>query len=410
MSHILIIGKNHSVMKQYLASNNISYTVLQDELATKFPDKRFKNRVVCSFKNEAAVIAGLDKIKHPVDGVLCIYENYVLPAAWISSHLNIPGMPVEAAEACTDKELMRMKFDLSPEKISPGFKAVSTEEELVAFANAHDFPLILKPANLAKSLLVTKNDDMSQLLSNYRKANELLFTTYAKYAPNRAPKLIVEEYLEGSIHSVDAFVDANGDPHILENIVDYQTGYDIGFDDNFHYSRLLPSKLSESDSAALRHTADLGCRALGMKSSPAHIEIILTKNGPRIVEIGARNGGYRDRMHAYANGLDLAGNQLDVALSNPIHVTPDRNFGCAVIELFPKNPGTFIGIQNEQALRQMTSLKFLSIKAKPGQFIGKSSDGYKMTAVLMLGSENLDTLSQDLAYVRDNVVVMTDAS
>ena len=53
---------------------------------------------------------------------------------------------------------------------------------------------------------------------------------YKKYAANRKPKMIIEEFMEGSVHSVDAFVDSNGTPHVLESIVDYQTGYDMGFD------------------------------------------------------------------------------------------------------------------------------------------------------------------------------------
>ena len=52
------------------------------------------------------------------------------------------------------------------------------------------------------------------------------------------------EYIKGSIHSVDAFVDSDGSPQVLEQVVDYETGFDVGYDDNFHYSRILPSRLS----------------------------------------------------------------------------------------------------------------------------------------------------------------------
>ena len=409
MTHILIVGKNFSSMKEYLLANNYEYTVLQDVTATKFPNKKFKNRVVASFNSKSSVLHSLTKIQKPIDGVVCVYENYVLPTSWINEELGLPGMPLQAAEACTDKELMRTLFNNAPEKISPAFSVINSEQELVDFAKKHDFPLILKPANLAKSLLVTKNHSLEELIENYRKAQNLLKTTYAKYAPNRTPKLLVEEFLEGTIHSVDAFVDENGDPHILDNIVDYQTGYDIGYDDNFHYSRILPSTLSIDDKTSLRHVAELGCKSLGIKSSPAHIEIIMTKNGPRIVEIGARNGGYRERMHSYANNIDITANHISVALGKQPTIIGTSNNACAVLELFPKQPGTFLAINNYETLKYMDSLQYISIKASNGQYVGKSSDGYKMCAVIMLGSPSFDTLKRDLEYIRANVTVITDS-
>lgn len=409
MTHILIVGQKFSSLTDYLAEHGYDYTYLQDVAKTKFPDKKFKRRVVADFSDKTTLLATVDSLHAPVDGVIATYENYILPAAWIAEHLHVPGLPVSAAEACTDKFLMRSLFAQAPEKISPGFARVTSENDVREFAAAHAFPIILKPANLAKSLLVTKNHTLDELVANYQKSMDLLQTTYKKYAPNRTPSLIIEEFLEGSIHSVDAFVDSSGTPHVLDAVVDYQTGYDIGYDDNFHYSRILPSKLPVSDQAALKHCAEVGIQALGMKNSPAHVEIIMTKNGPRIVEIGARNGGYRERMHALANGIDITGNALALALDKPLNITKQRNDSCAVLELFPHHPGTFAGIQNEDLLRHLPSLQYLSIKAKPGQIIGKAADGFKMAAVVILHTpeQNSDAFWHDLDFISSKVKVMT---
>lgn len=406
MSHVLIVGKKFSTLTEYLEAHGHDFTFLQDVSTTKFPDKKFKRRVLADFSSKEALLSSLDDLKVRPDAVMATYENYILAAAWIAEHLGLPGMPVAAAEACTDKTIMRALFSEAPEKISPAFQTVTDEQSLIAFAETHEFPLILKPANLAKSLLVTKNHDLDELRSNYRKATDLLHTTYKKYAPNREPKLLVEEFLEGSIHSVDAFVDSEGAPHVLKQVVDYQTGYDIGYDDNFHYSRLLPSKLSDEDQAALRHCAEVGIRALGMKSSPAHVEIIMTTAGPRIVEIGARNGGYRERMHSLANGLDISGIALQVALGQPPTISALRNDACAVLELFPRVPGYFAGI-DEETLRGLASLQYLSVKAKEGSFIGKAGDGYKMAAVLILSSNDKATFDEDLEFVNSRDWITT---
>ena len=409
MAHVLLVGKGFSGTKQALKARGHTYTVLQDRDATKFPEKKFKRRVVTSFKDSGEYLAAVDNIhrQEPIDAALTVYENYIVACAQITSHLGLPGMSVEAAVACTDKEVMRTKFAAAPEKISPAFMAVHSREALVDFATTHEFPLILKPANLAKSLLVTKNNSLEELLANYDKALGLLASTYKKYAPNNTPKLIVEEFLEGSVHSVDAFVDANGEPHVLENVVDYQTGYDIGFDDNFHYSRLLPSTLPAETIAAIRHCAKIGCEALGMTSSPAHVEIILTPGGPRIVEIGARNGGYRERMHRLANDIDITANALALALNQPLDITPKRNDPVGVFELFPKVPGAFTGITNIAGLQACPSLDYLAVKAGDGQFVGKAGDGYKMCAIVILCNHDAAQFEQDRRYLLAEVSVAT---
>lgn len=408
MSHILIVGRKFTPFTSYLADKGHTYTLLLDTHSTKMTSKAVDNTIMVDFQHEALIEKALSKLPHKPDAVMTIYENYILPTAKIAKKLGLPGLPVEAAEACTDKFLMRSLFDKAPIKISPAFSIVDDVETLKTFAQNHDFPLILKPTNLAKSLLVTKNHNPEELLLNYEKSMGLLHGVYKKYAPTRNPQLLVEEFLEGSIHSVDAFVDSNGEPEVLAQIVDYQTGYDIGFDDNFHYSRILPSKLSEHNQTKLRECAEAGIRALGMKNSPAHVEIIMTPHGPRIVEIGARNGGYRERMHRLANNLDIPGAALQLALGNKPKITATKNDSCAVLELFPKKPGVFKEIANEKNLHELPSTVYVSIKANPGQTIGKAGDGHKMCAVIILNNSDAKQFDKDLKYVNDSVYVSVD--
>ena len=42
------------------------------------------------------------------------------------------------------------------------------------------FPLMLKPANLAKSLLITKNHNQTELIENYRKTMQRIDVIYQK--------------------------------------------------------------------------------------------------------------------------------------------------------------------------------------------------------------------------------------
>jgi len=407
MATLLLVGKSFFRLRDYLEEHNYNYVTLLDKQATKA--HRSDNTILCDFSSTESMIdtvKAIDKQYH-INGVVAIYENYILAAAHIAKNLNLPGLPISAAEACTDKQLMRQLFAKAPEKISPEFKHVRDKNDLIEFANSHDFPLILKPANLAKSLLVTKANNEAELLEHYDHAINQIEDIYKKYAPNRTPKLLVEEFIDGSIHSVDAFIDQFGEVHVLKEVVDYETGQEIGYNDNFHYSRTLPSKLNERDVEAIRHCAVLGCRSLGMLSSPAHVEVILNKDGPRIVEIGARNGGYRERMYDLANGIDIVGNAISVALGNQPNIKAKYNYSCVTLELFPKNNGIFLDISNENELEKLPSVSYYSLKVKPGDFVGKSADGYKACAVIILYNRDSSRFEKDYSYVRNNVHVHT---
>jgi hypothetical protein len=112
-------------------------------------------------------------------------------------------------------------------------------------------------------------------------------------------------------------------------------------------------------------------------------------------------------MHGIANGIDITGNALSLAVGEQPHITATRNDCMGVFELFPKTPGTFIGIKNEAGLRALPSLSYLSCKASPGSFVGKSSDGFKMCAVVMLHNADVEQFGKDLEFLNKQVAIQT---
>jgi hypothetical protein len=403
-----VVGKGFRGLTDAIVAHGYGYIVLKDRLEPNTSENKSERQVACDFSSQALVLRTVAGIQENIVGVMALYDNYILPASWISEQLQLPGLPLDAALACTDKELMRERLATAPGRISPDFTVVQGEGDLRAFTSGHPFPLILKPAHLSKSLLVTVSHSLEELLANYHDTLAHITQVYKKYMPNHAPKLLVESFLQGSIHSVDAFVDHRGEPHVLDSIVDYQSAREAGFADSFLYSRTLPSRLSKKDQQALRRSAELGIRALGMRSCPAHAEVIMTKDGPFVVEIAARQGGYRERMHRLANDLDIPGQALRVALGQQPDLSFTKNEPCAVLELFPRHAGAFKGLVHEKKLRALPSLYELSIKAELGQRVGKAADGYKMCAVVVLHHTDLRQLEKDLRFVRESVSVIVE--
>ncbi|MCA9323587.1 ATP-grasp domain-containing protein [Candidatus Saccharibacteria bacterium] len=406
---IAIIGKNFSGLRKYMAEKNVDFVLFKDSTQNHADTDTNTKHVDFSKKELVFDAVAHEHEKNPFDATVTLYEQYILITAEIAEKLSINGLPVDAARACTNKSIMRTLFANAPRKISPQFQVVESESDLKAFANTHSFPLILKPANLAKSLLVTRNNTVEELLRTYKKMLEKIEPVYQKYAPHNERIVLVEEFLEGSIHSVDAFVDGKGNPTVLPHIVDYQTGYDIGYDDNFHYSRILPSKLSSDTQKDFIETAEIAIKSLGMKNCAAHVEIIVTEDGPRVVEIGARNGGYRERMHKLAQGIDIYDNLFLAITDSTLDIAAKKDEPCAVLELFPKKTGVFSHVENEESLRSLPSLNYISIKYKPGDIAGKSADGYKAACVICLHNEDAKQFENDLEFVNSQVFVVTQS-
>ena len=151
--NVLIIGKKFSGLTNYLLEHGHDYLTLRDIKTMKDPTKRLKRQVLCDFSSRESILKTVRELPQKPDAVMSIYENYILPMAYVGEELGLPTIPVKAAEACTDKQLMREAFAKSPKPISPDFDDAMTWEKVKAFAEKHEFPLILKPANLSKSLL-----------------------------------------------------------------------------------------------------------------------------------------------------------------------------------------------------------------------------------------------------------------
>lgn len=407
MSKFLIVGKSHSPLPAKIEQHGSSWTLLKHSTINSGYSSKTPHTFYADLSSVETIQQALDKLEESFDGILNIYENYVPAVAQIGKILNLPAISEESARLCTNKFLMRTRFQEAPKKISPQFAWADSWENVARFADEHSFPLILKPVSLSKSLLVTKNHDLDELRDNFAAAMRDGPKVYQKYSPNQEPKFIIEEFLEGPIFSVDGFADINGVVEILDVVVDYETGFDIGYNDNFHYSRVIPSRLSEEDQLAIRETAKLGMEALGMSSSPGHCEIILTTEGPMLVEIGARNGGYRDRMHGLANGIDVYGAMMDLAQNKPLNISKQKDEGCAVLELFPRNRGLFVEVENETTLRNLDSFNELRIVPKVGEEIGRSSEGFKMAARIVLHNVNIAQFRKDLDYIKNNVTILT---
>lgn len=407
-SMILALGDISSSLASYLLDKGLDFGLLRDKqthrkLQIDVSKLMFYGEV--SFDEFDSVVETSKKIPHPIDAVITDFENYIVVSARLANKLGVNGLPTNAAYKVTDKALMRQAFIEYDPIISPSYAEVDSEEDLLEFARSNSYPMIIKPANLVKSLFVTRVNNEIELINSYNKISNALPDTYSKLNIHRKPKIIIEEFMEGSIHSVDGVIDSDGNITLINSVVDILSGYDVGHKDNYHYSRTIPTELHKNQVEEITSTAKKGIEALGLRSCAAHTELFLTKNGPKIIEIGARTGGYRAKMHRLANGVDYYGALINVLLKKPVDLKLKRRDWVTIIEVFPDTRGVFNSITNYQKLPQLNSFEDSVVHVNKGDIVGLAKHGFKATARIILASNNPEEFAKDFSYIKEQVSV-----
>jgi len=388
-SYIFLVGKSDPHLEAASAIRRLGYNVglFHDaSIELKHPEAF---DMIISLTFGTLDLSRIDLQGATIAGLVCTYENYVTAKASLAAYLSLPGASARSAAMSTDKYLMREAFLQADPSITPRFEKIVSEDALLDFAATTTYPLIIKPTNLVKSLLVLRCNDKAELLHNFRYAQATIGDLYKKYAiHDRQPELIVEEFIKGKSCSIAAFVDNTGEPHFCKGIVGITTASEHGADDNYLYSRTLPLELSHALSQKLFDVAKKGIVALDMRSTPAHVELMYDGDDVKIIEIGARIGGYRPRMYGYGYGLDLVAQEVQLAIGKSPLLDGTFRAYSAVYELFPDREGAFKEILGQGTMPEYT---YFSIKPKTGQHIGPAKYGYKAAVVIIIAHEDKTT-------------------
>lgn len=327
-----------------------------------------------------ASLAGISLETSP-DGLLCTYENYIRSRTVIAEHFSLPTMSSDAAVACTDKYIMRKKFQAYDSTITPRFVDAASLTDCLKFANTYGYPVVLKPTGLVKSLLVSICHSPEELSTAYLQTKELMHGVYAKYnVKDRAPSLIIEQFIDGDMCSVAGFVDRDGVPHLCNGIVELTTARKAGFNDSFLYSRKLTDRIPPDIKERILETARSGIKALGMSSSPAHVEIIYNGTSAKIVEIGARTGGYRPFMYDESYSINTFEQEALLALGEPPNLAGSLHRHTAMYEIFAKKGGVlkkYIGLDEVEG-----ECTYIHKVVQPGCETGLASNGFKAPLII----------------------------
>lgn len=189
--------------------------------------------------------------------------------------------------------------------------------------------------------------------------------------------VIIEEFMEGPEFSVEVMV-VDGNAKILQ-VTDKLT---TGAPHFVEIGHSQPSKMKGIELDAIKDLAGRAATAVGINNGPAHAEIIFTREGPKMVEIGARMGGGCITTHLVplSTGISITKATIQIALSEVPDLTPKFSKGSAIRFIIPQ-PGKVVSISGKEEAEKVPGVKLVDIQCNVGQELyilenGTSRIGY----------------------------------
>lgn len=298
--------------------------------------------------------------KFQPDGILTLATDMPMRSvAAATEELGLPGIAFETAIKATDKGEMIKAFKKYKVEI-PWFFIVNNKNDLNLISNNLSYPCIIKPTDNAGSRGVILVSDYDELEKSY----------YYSKGHSRSGTVIIEEYMEGNEVSVEVIC-VGGNPHILA-ITDKLTTGAPHFVEMGHSQ---PSKLKTEDLEEIKSLAKQAVKAVGIQQGPAHVEIILTEDGPKMVELGARLGGDCITTHLVplSTGIDMVEATIRLACNEIPDISLQFQKGSAIRYIPSMASGRLNQIKGLDDAMMIEGVKEIVITKNIGDYISEFS-------------------------------------
>ncbi len=291
-----------------------------------------------------------------IDGIMTLASDMPMRAvAAVSKELGLTGIDLTTAIRATDKAEMRKCLKEHGVPIPAFYKVSNLAEYQNAIKNFTD-KFIVKPADNSGSRGIFLIEDLSD--------KELIENAY-EYSRqySRNGDVVVEEFMRGKEVSVET-ISVDGECHVIQ-ITDKLTTGAPHFVEMGHSQ---PTKHDEQTVKRIKQVAKSAVEAIGIKNGPSHTEIIVTEQGPKIVELGARLGGDCITTHLVplSTGVNMVENCILIALGLKPDLEKKFTKGSA-IRYIPSHKGVLKSVSGEKSAEKIEGVKEVDIVKSVGE-------------------------------------------
>ncbi|MER5950166.1 ATP-grasp domain-containing protein [Streptomyces sp. NPDC001904] len=337
----------------------------------------------------AAVAAALKA--YEIAGVTTFSEGLLRFTAELAHALDMPYHDRDTARRLTDKRAQRER--LAERGVDAVWSvAVTSREEGLALLATRPGPVVVKPVRGQSSIDTHFVRDAGDLP--------------AELTPTPERPFVVEEYLRGRDEG------DFGDYVSVESLVVEGRVHTIGVTGKFplmppfrEHGGFVPSHLGVDEGERVARLAADAALALGIRSGLVHTEIKLTPDGPRIIEVNGRLGGFIADMYRRATGLDLHELGIRSACGQPVDL-PDKAVESIEFQYFGLSPlpgGVLRGSDGVEQLLQEPGVVGRMQRLNTGDPLPAQSTSFFMDVLRGTATDHtamLDTIDRALAHLR----------
>lgn len=310
--------------------------------------------------------------RHQIDGVMTLATDMPMRSvAAVAKEMNLIGIDEDTALRATNKVEMRVALQAAKVPI-PKFFKVANEEEYIKAVKEFSVPFIVKPADSSGSRGIFEVLDITN--------QELIQEAYKYCRPfSTVGDVVVEEYMNGPEVSVET-LSIDGECHVIQITDKLTTGaphyVEMGHSQPTRHKKELVERIGEVAKAANK--------AIGISNGPSHTEIIVTSEGPKIVEIGARLGG--DNITTHLVPLSTGINMVECCITIALGGKPDieaKWSKASAIRYFSQKAGTIKQIKGIEEAKMMKGIQEICIVHGVGDEITEvTSSGARMGFII----------------------------
>lgn len=343
-----------------------------------------------------ALIADLRKEK--IRAVIPGTETGVELADSVGERLGLPTNGTRLSQARRNKYLMIETCRKAGLPVAAQFCSGHLEDLLAGYRASRLREVVMKPLDSAGTdgVYICRNE--AEIAEAFRKIigrdNKLGL---------KNEKVLLQEFLQGTEYFVDT-VSRDG-LHAFTDIWRYQkrsiNGHDFVYDKN----DLCPHSGENEDRLKDYVTGVLS--ALNIVDGPAHAEVMMTENGPRLVEIGARLDGVTlPPLNRACLGFSPVDTVVD-AVTGHERFTALHHEGyrlrkhASTVYLTSYRDGTLKRFTGEAALKNLPSFFHLSMRATDGGKIHKTVNYFTAPGIVSLAHPDRAVIEADYKTIRE---------
>ncbi len=366
--------------------------------------------VDCDFSKPDKIASALLPYQDELLAITCRGEEHIARFAATIPHVPYLRTPsTESLEWASDKYEMRKRMKIYDSSITPKFTLVkeNSKKERQRVIEKIGFPMIVKPTNLSGSLFVAICYHEEELEKTLRSTFLKLRKAYANDHRLEEPKLIVEEFMDGDMYSIDSYVGARGKVEHCP-LVKVVTGKKIGHDDFYGYLQITPPVFKKETIAKAELVAEKAIHALGLRSTITHTELMKVDDEWKVVEIGARMGGFRHVLHKLTCGIDHSLNDILVRIpSKTIIPRKCSSYACAM-KWFAASEGKIVEMKGIKKIEQLESFHQMTVNKKIGDRAIFARKGGRSIFNLFLHNADRSKLLADIRRVEQMVEIKVE--